>query len=255
MIKIQEFMKNNILELYTAIQSEGSRSGMPTIVVRTSGCTHRCYFGEGGWCDSWYTSIHPEKPSFNIDDVIEIYNKNPKIKEMMISGGSPTMHPKLLEDLTQLAKKKNIFTTIETEGSHFVKTEHKIDLISLSPKFSNTLPQLGSKTPLGKEVNEKMIKQHNKFRLNLDTISEMINYHNDYHFKPVWDGSDQIWQEIMNFKSDMSIPRNKTWVMPAGDTRDKLIKVYPEVMKKCVEFGLNFTSREHIIAYDTQRAV
>ena len=50
-----------ILELYTAVQSEGSRAGYPTIVVRTSGCTHRCYFGEGGWCDSWYTSIHPEK--------------------------------------------------------------------------------------------------------------------------------------------------------------------------------------------------
>ena len=41
-----------ILELYTAVQSEGSRAGYPTIVVRTSGCTHRCYFGEGGWCDN-----------------------------------------------------------------------------------------------------------------------------------------------------------------------------------------------------------
>ena len=53
-----------ILELYTAVQSEGSRAGYPTIVVRTSGCTHRCYFGEGGWCDSWYTSIHPEKGKY-----------------------------------------------------------------------------------------------------------------------------------------------------------------------------------------------
>jgi hypothetical protein len=25
-----------------------------------------CYFGEGGWCDSWYTSIHPEKGTFSI---------------------------------------------------------------------------------------------------------------------------------------------------------------------------------------------
>ena len=41
-----------VLELYTAVQSEGSRQGYPTIVVRTTGCTHRCYFGEGGWCDS-----------------------------------------------------------------------------------------------------------------------------------------------------------------------------------------------------------
>jgi 7-carboxy-7-deazaguanine synthase len=44
-----------IVELYTCVQSEGSRAGYPTVAIRTTGCTHRCYFGEGGWCDSWYT--------------------------------------------------------------------------------------------------------------------------------------------------------------------------------------------------------
>lgn len=39
-----------IVEVYTAVQGEGSRAGMPTIVIRTTGCTHRCWFGEnGGW--------------------------------------------------------------------------------------------------------------------------------------------------------------------------------------------------------------
>jgi organic radical activating enzyme len=41
-----------IVEVYTCVQSEGSRAGYPTICVRTTGCTHRCWFGEGGWCDS-----------------------------------------------------------------------------------------------------------------------------------------------------------------------------------------------------------
>ena len=72
-----------VLELYTAVQSEGSRQGYPTIVVRTSGCTHRCYFGEGGWCDSWYTSIHPSKGEFCFNDIIKIYDENPQVTEMM----------------------------------------------------------------------------------------------------------------------------------------------------------------------------
>ena len=38
-----------IVEVYTADQSEESRQGYPTIVVRTTGCTHRCFFREGGW--------------------------------------------------------------------------------------------------------------------------------------------------------------------------------------------------------------
>ena len=54
-----------LLEIYPCIQSEGSRQGRPTIAIRTTGCTHRCWFGEGGWCDSWYTSIHPEKGIYN----------------------------------------------------------------------------------------------------------------------------------------------------------------------------------------------
>jgi 7-carboxy-7-deazaguanine synthase len=248
-------MKNNILELYEAIQSEGSRSGRPTIIIRTSGCTHRCYFGEGGWCDSWQTSIHPEKPIYNMDDVRRIYDENPKIKEMMITGGSPTMHPELLEELTLFAAERNIITTIETEGSHFVKTKVPFDIVSISPKFNNSVPKLGIKTPLGKEVDEKMIGQHNKFRLNYDAIRQMIDYHKDYHFKPVWDGTDKNWLEIMEFKLKMDIPNSKTWVMPAGDSRERLIYMYPIVMNKCIEWGVNFCGREHIIAFDKERYV
>ena len=72
-----------IVEVYRCVQSEGSRFGRPTIAVRTTGCTHRCWFGEGGWCDSWYTSIHPEKGTFTFNDIINIYDENPHVKEMM----------------------------------------------------------------------------------------------------------------------------------------------------------------------------
>ena len=60
-----------IVEVYTAVQSEGSRAGYPTVVIRTTGCTHRCYFGEGGWCDSWYTSSTQKK----VNTVLKILSK------------------------------------------------------------------------------------------------------------------------------------------------------------------------------------
>ena len=72
--RVTDYEKNlPIVEIYTAVQSEGSRAGYPTVVIRTTGCTHRCFFGEGGWCDSWYTSIHPEKGHFNFKDIIKAY--------------------------------------------------------------------------------------------------------------------------------------------------------------------------------------
>lgn len=38
-----------VVEAYVCIQTEGSRAGYPHFLVRTTGCTHRCWFGEGGW--------------------------------------------------------------------------------------------------------------------------------------------------------------------------------------------------------------
>ena len=104
-----------ILELYSACQAEGSRAGYPTIVVRTTGCTHRCFFGDGGWCDSWYTSIHPERGKYTFQHIIDIYEQNPHIKEMMLTGGSPTMHMELVNDLNNFCYDNNIFLTIDTE--------------------------------------------------------------------------------------------------------------------------------------------
>ena len=126
-----------ILELYRCVQSEGSRFGIPTIAVRTTGCTHRCYFGEGGWCDSWYTSIHPEKGKYTWDDLHKIYDDNPQIDEMMLTGGSPSMHQELVNDLMYFADDRGIFVTMETEGSHAFETDIPIHLLSISPKFSN----------------------------------------------------------------------------------------------------------------------
>ena len=254
--RIEDYNKTlPIVEIYRAVQSEGSRIGRPTIVVRTTGCTHRCYFGEGGWCDSWYTSIHPEKGMFTFQDIINMYDQNPHVKEMMLTGGSPTMHPALVNELTHLANERNIIITIETEGSAFVETDYPLGLISLSPKFSNSVPVVGTLTPAGKIVDERFIKVHNRKRLNTEAIKQMIEFHSDYHYKPVWDGSRENLKEIEEYRVNLNIPKDKTFIMPAGDTREQLIKMYPIVFNMCAEQGYNMTGRDHIIAFNTERGV
>ena len=254
--RIEDYYKTlPVIELYTAVQSEGSRQGYPTIVIRTTGCTHRCYFGEGGWCDSWYTSIHPEKGKYNFQSIIDMYDNNPHIKEMMLTGGAPTMHPKLVNELTHFAKEREIFITMETEGSHFLPTDYPINLLSISPKFSNSIPVLGAVTPEGKVADDKMIMQHNKFRLNKDAIKQSIEYHSDYHIKPVLDKDLRIYGEVYKFLQELEIPNEKVWMMPAGDTRDALFESYPVVMDFVRDRGYRFTGRAHIMAFNDQREV
>jgi len=254
--RIEDYNKTlPVVEVYACVQSEGSRQGMPTIAIRTTGCTHRCWFGEGGWCDSWYTSIHPEKGTFTFNDIIKAYDDNPHIKEMMLTGGSPTMHPVLVNELTHFANERDIVITIETEGSHYVETDYPIGLLSLSPKFSNSVPRVGISTPAGKVVDERFVAQHNKFRLHKENIQKMIDFHTNYHYKPVWDGTDKNLKEIEEFRVELGIPKNKTYIMPAGDNRETLIEMYPKTIEMCTREGYNFTGREHIIAYNTERGV
>ena len=255
--RIEDFDKNlPIVEIYTAVQSEGSRAGYPTVVIRTTGCTHRCYFGEGGWCDSWYTSIHPEKGKFTFNDIIKMYDNNPHITEMMLTGGSPTMHPKLVNELTHLAHDRNIVITIETEGSHFIATDYPINLLSISPKFSNSVPVLGVLTPQGRETDERMIKTHNRLRLNYEAIKKSIEYHSDYHIKPVWDGKDEdALVEILKCINTLNVPKEKVWFMPAGDSREALFKSYPVLFDWGRDNGYRMTWRPHIIAFEDQREV
>ena len=244
-----------VLEVYRCVQSEGSRFGRPTIAVRTTGCTHRRYFGEGGWCDSWYTSIHPEKGIFTFNDIVKIYDENPQVKEMMLTGGSPTMHPALVNELTHFAYERDIIITIETEGSHYIETDYPINLLSLSPKFSNSVPVVGAVTPGGKVVDQKFVDTHNRKRLNTTAIKQMIEFHSDYHYKPVWDGTQKNLDEIEAYRVELGIPKDKTYIMPAGDTRETLIKMYSLVFEMVAEHGYNMTGRDHIIAYNTERGV
>lgn len=255
-----------VIELYRSVQMEGGKTGIPHIILRTTGCSHRCFFGEGGWCDSFTTSIHPEKGIYNLNQIKEFFIQNKDINHLMITGGSPTMHPKLVNELVNMFHKihdeiydrdiyQRCFITIETEGSHFVKTDIKIDLVSMSPKFSNSIPILGIEKPLGGIVDEKFIKQHNKLRLNKQAIIEMITYHKDYQIKPVVNPIQQsnIWNEVVKFLEDMSIEKNKVWIMPPGDSKEEILKSMGEVITFCTDNGYNYSGRDHIIAFGNTR--
>jgi 7-carboxy-7-deazaguanine synthase len=121
----------------------------------------------------------------------------------MLTGGAPTMHPSLVNELTHFANERGIFITMETEGSHFVETDYPIGLLSISPKFSNSVPTVGILTPMGKEVDQKFVDQHNKYRLNIPEIKKMIEFHSDYHLKPVWDGTEENLAEIEAFRVEL----------------------------------------------------
>ncbi len=226
--------------------------GVPHLLFRFSGCPLRCQFGDS-FCDTPYASWKPEKPRLTFNDVHELYKTYPNIKHTMITGGSPTMHEELLQELCIIGKTYGHHITIETEGTKFVQTV--ADFISLSPKLRNSIPKPGTFNPvLNREVTEADKKQHTKNQNNFDEMRLMINNHPDYQLKPVFSSPDNML-EIMLLQEVLSVPNDKVYLMPEGITNEQLQKSRHDIVQLCILSGYNFTDRLQIIIYGDKRGV
>ena len=248
-----DYNKNQPLgEAYTCLQGEGKYIGIPHILIRVTGCRLRCQFSNS-FCDTPYASWKPEKGKYTLNDVIKFYEDNPHIKYTMITGGGPTIHPKLLQELCIIAADYGHITTIETEGSEFVQTI--ADCISLSPKLSNSTPVPGTWMPfINREVTEKDRERHEKWRKNYDAMKKLINNHSDYQLKPVI-SNEQDLDEVEDLQNRLNIPNDNVWLMPEGLVEKELNKRRRWLMELCQNNGYNFSDRLHIIAYGDKRGV
>ena len=241
-----------INEIYTCLQGEGKLTGVPHILIRVSGCRLRCQFANS-FCDTPYSSWAPEKGKYSYEDIHEFYNKHKSIKHTMITGGGPTLHSGMLIALCELAKEFKHYITIETEGSEYVET--KGDLISLSPKLSNSTPIPGTMMPyLNRQVTHKDKERHEKWRCNYHAMKALINYHPDYQMKPVI-SSEKDLEEVKYLQEILDVPNDKVYLMPEGLEPKQLNERRRWLMDLCVREGYNFTDRLHIIAYGDTRGV
>lgn len=110
-----------IVEIFESLQGEGANTGMPSIFVRFGKCNLAC-----PWCDTPYNEFQPWTLSQILAKVRSFSAKN-----IIITGGEPTIHPKIVLLLNEL-KKQGYFLAIETNGLKAVPPQ--IDYIATSPK-------------------------------------------------------------------------------------------------------------------------
>src|SRR5271155_947591 len=125
-----------ISEIFYSIQGEGMLAGVPSVFVRTSGCNLRC-----SWCDTPYTSWNPEGEDLSIGEILEraeALNAVSAAKHVVLTGGEPMIAPAIVE-LSGRFRERGMHITIETAGTVFTRVA--CDLMSISPKLSNSTPE------------------------------------------------------------------------------------------------------------------
>src|SRR5512140_296946 len=145
-----------IAELFYSLQGEGGLVGVPSVFVRTSGCNLRC-----SWCDTPYTSWRPEGVEMTLDAVVDDVEKRlGSARHVVVTGGEPMILPDIVA-LTGRLRERGRHITVETAGTVFQPVA--CDLMSISPKLSNSTPE-----------DPRWSRQHERLRIQLPVLAELM---------------------------------------------------------------------------------
>lgn len=110
-----------IVEIFESLQGEGYNTGMPAVFIRLGKCNLACR-----WCDTDYLTFQ----QMPLSEILSRL-KNYTARNIIITGGEPTIQPHL-ETLLNALKKEGYYLCIETNGLNPVPPQ--IDYIATSPK-------------------------------------------------------------------------------------------------------------------------
>jgi 7-carboxy-7-deazaguanine synthase len=242
-----------IAEVYASLQGEGLLTGKPSVFVRASGCNLRCWF-----CDTPYTSWEPEGEDWSVDEIVAEaerlasprvrypsgvkFPSNPKdICHAVITGGEPMLFAEMIP-LCQRLHDAGWHITIETAGTLFLPV--KCDLMSISPKLTNSTP------PILRAG--KWHERHERTRHQPEVIRRLLAEFN-YQLKFVIEeygnlGEVQAW--LAEFPG---VPRDCVLLMPQGVDLAVLRSIGEWLEPYCRQHGFGFCPRKHIEWFGAKR--
>jgi len=217
-----------IAEIYHSVQGEGFLTGTSSVFIRTSGCNLRCWF-----CDTPHASWQPNGNDMSVDEVV---GKTLDFGEdhVVVTGGEPMLWAEMIP-LCQQLQSAGLHVTIETAGTLHLPVA--CDLMSISPKLSNSLPPA--------EDEPRWHKRHEKSRHAPEVIQRLVAEHH-YQFKFVVDAPSD-GAEVRHYLNDFpEIDRSRVMLMPQGTDPDGLEQTSRWLQPYCHEHGYQFCPRKQI---------
>ena len=149
----------------------------------------------------------------------------------------------ITSDLPQLVQELKVagkHITIETAGIAYIP-DLVCDLMSISPKLSNSIPS-----------DPSLAAIHEDSRLDMAVLRELIaNY--DYQLKFVVDSPDNLAEIQQTIEEIGNVDSKKVMLMPQAVTRDELLAKSPMVADLCKKTGFAFCQRLHVLLWNNER--
>jgi 7-carboxy-7-deazaguanine synthase len=226
-----------IAEIFYSIQGEGLLAGVPSVFVRTSGCPLRCE-----WCDTPYTSWVPEGEQQSIEQILAKVDSF-GARHVVVTGGEP-MVAVGIDVLCSAFREKGYHLTIETAGIVFQAVA--CDLVSLSPKLSNSTPH--------QKEGGRFVEQHEARRWKPEVIQAFMEAY-EYQLKFVIDEAPDIQELLCCLEELPGVKKERVLLMPQGRTREELRARGLWVQEACKAHGFRFCPRLHVELFGDKRGV
>jgi 7-carboxy-7-deazaguanine synthase len=226
-----------IAEIFHSIQGEGELTGIPSVFVRTSGCNLRCI-----WCDTKYASWRPEGEEMSIDQVVATV-LDYSTDYCVLTGGEP-MFAKGIHALAAKLRSAGKHITIETAAT-IPPAGIACDLASLSPKLSNSTPDVASANGWK--------ERHERTRLQPAIIASWIEEY-DFQLKFVVQSQKDL-PEIDHLLALVNRPisRSKVLLMPEGTDVTTIRGRQDPLIELCKHYGYRYCNRLHIELFGNTR--
>ena len=227
-----------ISELFYSFQGEGVVTGVPGVVVRSSGCNLRC-----SWCARPDASWNPEGENQTLEQIVARVQAFASAKHVVLTGGEP-MIAKDIRELASRLKELGYHITIETAAT-IAPEGISCDLASLSPKLLNSAPD-GAQHGAWRKKHEATRWQPNVVRAWVDR--------GGYQFKFVVSAPGDVDElEGMVRSLERTIPAHKSLLMPEATTLEKMRDRASWLSDLCKERGYRYAHRLHIELYGNKR--
>jgi 7-carboxy-7-deazaguanine synthase len=222
-----------IAEIFYSVQGEGGLIGVPSVFVRTSGCNLRC-----SWCDTPYTSWKPEGTDMTVNEIVAQATAYAEARHVVLTGGEPMIAPGIA-DLSSRLRERGLHITIETAGTVFADVP--CDLMSISPKLSNSTPEGPFRA------------QHERLRIQPETLRRLVGLC-DYQLKFVIAREEDI-AEMQNLLEQLNAPPGKVVLMPEGVDAETLNTRGVWLVEICKRYGYRFSPRLHVLLWGNRRGI
>jgi 7-carboxy-7-deazaguanine synthase len=224
-----------VAEIFRSIQGEGRLTGTESVFVRTSGCNLRC-----AYCDTPYASWAPEGEDLSVDEIAAHVDEL-ACTHVVLTGGEPMLFAELIP-LTARLRQQGRHITIETAGTLYLPVE--CDLMSVSPKLSNSIPP--------PERDPRWHRRHQLGRHVPQVIRRLVSEY-DYQLKFVVDRPEDCLEAEAYFNEFPEIDRARVMLMPQGTEPQLLAEKATWLEPYCARHDLAFCPRRQIEWFGGQR--